>query len=378
MSSNNAQDQISAAPSLRSTWTKRLIVALTILVFIVIGWIALYATSLISNALIVLIISALLAYMIYTFIKLLQRGLSRPLAVTFAYLVVGAALTAILYFVLISVVSQSSSSLQVLQNQFGPRGQRLVQLVTGFLGQFGISPQQVDLFRNNVFSQLQGIFTGIIAFLTRILSNIITSIIIVTLSVYFVLDGPRMVRWLANKTPLAYRDSVNFLVHTLDCTVGGYFRALPLLAAIGAVCTAIVLSLLHVPFATLLGLVFFLLFFIPMIGGYVSGALCILAAIPQEWVTVIVVIIFTFLLQQIILGQILAPRIFSHSIGLHPIVALFALLAGSQLFGVLGGFFSVPVAGVIQEVTTAFWKNGNKTIPFNFRRRRSPLKNRLQ
>jgi predicted PurR-regulated permease PerM len=83
-------------------------------------------------------------------------------------------------------------------------------------------------------------------------------------------------------------------------------------------------------------------------------------------VTVVIVIVFTFLLQQVILGQVLAPRIFSHSIGLHPIVALFALLAGSQLFGVLGGFFSVPVAGVIQETITAFWKRWEQSHPLQF------------
>nr|HET6904177.1 AI-2E family transporter [Ktedonobacteraceae bacterium] len=363
MSSNIVQEQSSIQPSVRTTWTRRLIVALTILAYIVIGAVVLYALSLISNALIVVLISALLAYMMYPFTLLLQRRLPQPLAIAIAYVVVVAVLSVIVYFVVFSLVRESSSSIQSL---FGPPGQHFLQTVIGFLGQFGISQQQIDQYRNQLLSQVQGFIMGIVPLLTRILSNFITFIIIITLSVYFVVDGPRLVRWLCNKTPLAYRDTVTFLVHTLDRSVGGYFRGLLLLSAIGAVCTGVVLTLLHVPYATLLGVIFFLLFFIPMIGGYVSGMLCILAAIPQGWVTVLIVVVFIVLLQQIVLGQVLAPRIFSHSIGLHPIVALFALLAGGQLFGVLGGFFSVPLAGVIQEIITSFWKRWEHNHPQQF------------
>src|SRR5438876_11437595 len=85
MSSNTIQEQTSPAPPLRTTWARRLIIALTIIAFLVIGWIVLYTLSLFSNALIVLLISALLAYMIYPFTRILERRLPRPLAITIAY-----------------------------------------------------------------------------------------------------------------------------------------------------------------------------------------------------------------------------------------------------------------------------------------------------
>jgi predicted PurR-regulated permease PerM len=374
MSSNTIQEQAPPGPPSRATWMRRLLVALTILAFIVIASIVLYTVSLFSNALIVLLISALIAYMIYPLVRLLERRLPRPLAITIAYLVVVAVLGAFLYFVLSSALQQASSSIQALQPLFGPQGQRLLQPGMNFLQQFGISQQQIDLYKNQLLSQVQSLIAGIVPFVTVILGNVITSIIIITLSVYFVLDGPRIVRWLCNRTPVAYRDTITFLIHTLDRSIGGYFRGLLLLSSIGAVCTGVVLSLLHVPYATLLALLFFLLFFIPTIGGYVSGALCILAAIPQGWVTVLIVTIFTVLLQQIVLGQIMAPRIFSQSVGLHPIVALFALLAGGQLFGILGGFFSVPIAGVIQEIITSYWKRWEQDHPQQFQTQATPIK----
>ena len=128
-------------------------------------------------------------------------------------------------------------------------------------------------------------------------------------------------------------------MHTLDQSIGGYFRGSLILATIGAVSTGLTLTLLHVPYAALL---FFLLFFISVIGGIVIGALCILAALSRGWLTALIVAIFMTLLQS------------------------FALLVGLQLFGVLGGILSVPVAGVLQQIIVALWQRWKAEHPEQF------------
>jgi predicted PurR-regulated permease PerM len=350
----------------RAVWMTRLIISLTVLVCLLIIGIALYALSLISGAVIILIVSALLAYIIYPVVHFLQRYLPRPLAIAIAYLVIVSLLIAVLYVVITSLIQQSASLVQYVKFLFTPQGQKQIQPVIAFLQSLGITQSQIEQFRGQVIAQLQGIITGLLPLLTSTFSNIISFIVIVTLSVYFIVDGGRFVSWFCNKTPIAYRGAITLFVHMLDQSIGGYFRGLLLLAAIGGLATGIVLTLLHVPFAALLAVIFFLFFFIPMIGGYISGILTVLAAIPQGWVTVVIVIVFTVLLQQIILGQIVAPRVFSKSIGLHPIIALFALFAGGELFGVLGGFLAVPIAGVIQEVIEAMWKHWKTEHPEQF------------
>jgi predicted PurR-regulated permease PerM len=54
-----------------------------------------------------------------------------------------------------------------------------------------------------------------------------------------------------------------------------------------------------------------------------------------------------FLAIQQVENNVLAPRISGHAVGLHPLGAIFALLAGFQLAGLLGGLFAVPLAGVL-------------------------------
>src|ERR1051326_252187 len=144
MSANTAQEQAPPALPFRGTWTRRLIIALTILAYLVIAWIVAYVFSLFSNALIVLLISALLAYIIYPFTLILQRRLPRPLAITIAYVVIVAALGGLFYYVGLSVVRQSASSIQAIQSLFTPEGQRRLQPFIDFLHQLGISQQQID------------------------------------------------------------------------------------------------------------------------------------------------------------------------------------------------------------------------------------------
>jgi predicted PurR-regulated permease PerM len=345
---------------------RKLLIALTVLAFIAIGAVALYAISLIIGAVILLLLSALLAYIIYPLVLFLQRRLTRPMAIVVVYLLGGIFLVLGLFIVTSSLVQQSNSLVQSIRFLLNPAGERQAQSLFNFLGTFGITREQIALFKTQLFSQVQQVVSGLLPFLNGVFSNIINVIVAVTLSIYFLIDGPRIMRWLSFKTPLNQRGAITFLLHSLDQSLGGYFRGSLLIALIGALATGAGLALLHVPYATLLGALFFLLYFIPVIGAYVLAALCILAALPLGWVTTLIVALYLTFLQGIVIGQILSPRIFSRSVGVHPIVAIFALFAGGELFGLLGGLLAVPVAGVLQQIVVALWHQWEHQHPAQF------------
>ncbi len=354
-----------APPSGRAR-SRRLITALTILAVLAIGAVALYAISLIVTAVILLLLSALLAYLNYPLVLLFQRRLPRPLAIAVAYLLVTSVLAVVIFIVTSSLMRQASALAQSIHFLLSPAGERQAQAFFGWLGNLGITTGQVAQFKNQLLAQALGALSGLLPFLTGLFGNIIDFIIVITLSVYFVLDGARIIRWLSLKTPAPARGTITFLLRTLDQSLGGYFRGTLLLALIGALCTGVLLALLHVPYAALLAVLFFLLYFVPVIGTYVIAAVCILAALPQGWVVVLIVALFMVLLLGIVMGVLLAPRIFSSTVGVHPIVAIFALFAGAELFGLLGGFFAIPVAGVLQQVIAALWHRWENAHPKQF------------
>ena len=364
---NTTRDQ----PSIDATPTdhhrrRRLVVVLTILAFIAIGAVAIYAISLIIGAVLLLMLSALLAYLLYPLVQVLQRRLTRPLAIVVAYLLLVSLLAVGMFIVTSSLLRQSSSLTQSIQFLLSPAGERQIQALFGFLGTFGVTTDQITLFKEQLLSQAQGLLSGLLPFLTGLFSNIINFLVVIMISIYFVIDGSRIIRWLSLKTPLTQRSTIQFLLRILDQSLGGYFRGSLLIACIGALGTGVGLALLHIPYAALLGMLFFLFYFVPVIGPYVIEALCILAAWPQGWVMMLVVAVFMTAFQGIVIGQILSPRIFSKTVGIHPIVALFALFAGAELFGLLGGFFAIPVAGVLQQIIVALWHRWEKTHPAQF------------
>ena len=244
--SGGAQAPTGALPSSRAR-QRRLISALTALAFIAIGAVALYAVSLVSGAVILLVLSALLAYFIYPLTRLLQRRLKRPLAIVVAYLLVTGALAVVMFIVGSSLMRQLSSLAQTVQFLLSPAGEHQTQPIIDFLSKLGITKDQVAMVKNQLLSQALGALSGLLPFLSKLFNSIIDLVIVITLSVYFVLDGPRMIGWLSLKTPATRRDTINFLLRTLDQSLGGYFRGTALLALAGAICTGAVLGLLRVP-----------------------------------------------------------------------------------------------------------------------------------
>ena len=61
------------------------------------------------------------------------------------------------------------------------------------------------------------------------------------------------------------------------------------------------------------------------------------------------VIAFTALQQ--IEGHIVAPTVFSQALRINPLLVIFALLLGGQLYGFLGAFIALPIAAILRETT---------------------------
>jgi len=55
-----------------------------------------------------------------------------------------------------------------------------------------------------------------------------------------------------------------------------------------------------------------------------------------------------FVLVQALEGVVITPKIVGDTVGLHPLVALVALLLGGQLFGILGMLVAVPLTAILQ------------------------------
>jgi hypothetical protein len=85
----------------------------------------------------------------------------------------------------------------------------------------------------------------------------------------------------------------------------------------------------------------------PAIGAFPPVMIALFSGEPLDalWL----VIAFTALQQ--IEGHIVAPTVFSQALRINPLLVIFALLLGGQLYGFLGAFIALPIAAMLRETT---------------------------
>jgi predicted PurR-regulated permease PerM len=348
-----------------SMWTKRLVISLTVLVWIVLAGLLLWFVGRVAQAALLLAIGALLAYTIYPLVKWLQRFIPRPLAVTVVYLLVLSAIILLAYFVVITFIEQARSLIQYIQGVVNGDRTNQLQPVFDALQQVGVTQQQLQQFGQQVLGQLEGVVGNIIPVISNVFSIFLNTVLVAMLSIYFLFSGPRATNWLKTKTPASQRQRINFLLDTLATVIGGYIRGNVLLATVISILTGIGIALVGVPYPFLLAVLAFVLEFIPIIGIYITSVAVVALALTQGWVTGVLALAIVLLLQ-LLENNVFAPRIVGRAVGINPIVNIFALIAGTNLFGIAGAFFAAPIAGVIQALIRAFWSDWRNQHPEQF------------
>lgn len=98
----------------------------------------------------------------------------------------------------------------------------------------------------------------------------------------------------------------------------------------------------------MIGMIAGLFSFIPYAGTIIGFLAGIGLAFVQfsQWAPIIMVA-GVFALGQFIEGYFLTPRLVGNRVGLHPVMVIFALLAGGALFGFVGILLAIPVAAVV-------------------------------
>jgi predicted PurR-regulated permease PerM len=185
-----------------------------------------------------------------------------------------------------------------------------------------------------------------------VLGTIVDAVLVLILSVYLAASAPRLIQRLREEAPRGQRRRATLLVGTVNQIVGGYIRGTFVLATLVGVLVGGGMALLHVRYALLLGILAFFMEFVPVLGVLVSGAVCVIVALFTGWITAVLVVIY-FAVVHVIEGDVVGPRIMGKAVGIHPGVAIVALVAGSELFGIWGALFGAPLAGLVQAIGVA-------------------------
>lgn len=134
-----------------------------------------------------------------------------------------------------------------------------------------------------------------------------------------------------------------------------YLRAQALAGVVVGLFLTIGLLILRVDLAILIGVLAGIFNIIPYFGPVIGAAPAVLlAAQDSPWKGLYVILLF-FLVNQLE-TVVIIPRIIGEKVGLHPLLVIFLLLVGGDLFGFAGVIFAVPIGAVLQVMFWYYWR----------------------
>ena len=168
------------------------------------------------------------------------------------------------------------------------------------------------------------------------------------LTFYMLRDWDKLRLHLAAIVPEGNRDTVYALARESDDVLGAFLRGQLLVMFALAVIYSLGLSIVGVDFAIAIGVVSGLVSFVPYLGFVFGIALALLVvALEPNPLWPIVGVVATFTVAQVLEGTVLTPKLVGDRIGLHPVLVIFAVVAGGQLFGFFGILLALPAAAVL-------------------------------
>jgi predicted PurR-regulated permease PerM len=340
-------------------WQKLLVFLLTLLAGVAVLWVVWQIISPISHTLVLFALAAVLAFALSSPVNMLARRIgNRIVAIVAVYLLVGIIVVGGLTLLAGPFVRQASDLAAALP-QYASDLQARAPEVQNTLGQYGIQAD-LDQVKARAAQGIEQSGTDVLQHLVGTLAEVggmvLDIVLALVISLYLLVDGPGIGQRSLAAIPSEHRPKALFLLDNVSRVLGGYLRGQLTLAAVIGVATGIGTALLGLPYAVVLGVLAGLFELVPMFGPILSAVPAVLVAMFLPFPTVLWVVLFFLVIQQIE-NNVLAPRISGHAVGLHPLGAMFALLAGFQLAGVLGGLFAVPIAGVLWVLIGAAYRN---------------------
>jgi predicted PurR-regulated permease PerM len=326
----------------------------TIFIALVLG--ALIVLYNVSSILPPFALAAVLAYilnpLVDALVRLTKRSRSSVVALLYAVLLVALILSIVL---IVPALIHQVQAANLDMEDIGARMRQLVEtnqhiVIAGFA---------LDLLA--LVGEVSGAIQSVASFLAArtgqvfvsVLSGLFGIILILLISFYLLKDAANLHRFMYESLPPGYQADLQRVSMQINRILSDYLRGQLLLAIIVGIVTGFALAIAGVRNALLLGVLAGVLEVVPSIGPVLASVPAIAIALVQgsthfaianQWFALLITGVYVVIQQ--LENNVLAPRIIGHSVNLHPVVVIFAVLAGATLAGLLGIFLAVPITAI--------------------------------
>ncbi len=187
---------------------------------------------------------------------------------------------------------------------------------------------------------------GIVAWLVTAVYQIF---LIMMITAFVVVDREKIVSFFHSVTPRRHQALAHRLSEYIDRGLAGVIRGQLTICLVNGILTWIGLAFLDVEYALLLGAFAGILSLIPIFGTILSSVPIVLFGFASGGWKLALLSLGWILFIHFLEANILNPKIMGSASRIHPVVVIFALLAGEHTYGLVGALLAVPAASIVQS-----------------------------
>jgi predicted PurR-regulated permease PerM len=169
------------------------------------------------------------------------------------------------------------------------------------------------------------------------------------ISAYLIITSNRIFGFFRSLYIPSKRFEFDELVRRIDRGLAGVVRGQLLICVVNGVLTGIGLYFLGVRYWFFLTLVATVMSIIPIFGAILSSIPAVFVALSDDLVLALLVLGWIVVIHQIE-ANLLNPKIMGDAARVHPVMVIFALLAGAHVGGIVGALLAVPVLSISQSL----------------------------
>lgn len=327
----------------------------TIVRFFVVG-ILLWAMYYLSDILLVILASIVIASAVQPFIRRISRlGIHRTISVIIIYVVIVAILASILIFFMPIVMNDTLEFLGSIPQTIS-LGDLWSPVSTLSDSASSVSHMfYITDFRYALRSFLLGTTESAAALQTvsHIFGGLFSFVLMVVLSFYLAVKEDGVDSFVKLITPIKRHEDVLALWHRSQRKMALWLQGQVILGITVGVLVYISLVIIGVPHAILLAVLAAVLEIIPIFGPIIAAVPAIVLVFANMGNTTGFIVVAVYILIHQLENHIIYPLVVRRVVGISPVIVIIALIIGAKLAGVLGALVAVPLAAAFGEYVSS-------------------------
>jgi predicted PurR-regulated permease PerM len=237
-------------------------------------------------------------------------------------------------------------------SEFPTYGKKISSILTSLQAKLNLTQSDpetvIDWSKHLDISRIGGILVSSLGPFFSFISNLF----LIFIFLVFIMTGRGKTKHkLVNSLTEARSEKVIAVIKKIDSQIQKYLAIKTIVSFFTGIFVTIVLLSFGLDFAIAFGFLTFLLNYIPNIGSFIATAFPVTIAFfqfhslwPAFWILIFLITI------QMVMGNVVEPRLMGHGLGLSPLVVLFFLFFWGWLWGIPGMILAVPIAAIVKIV----------------------------